>query len=188
MSAPPRVVLDACVLFPSVLREILLGVAQAGRFVPLWSDRLLAEWAIAAGRAGPVATAQAQGEIATLRATWPGASVPADPTLEARLWLPDPADRHVLAAAITGGASTIVTRNLRDFPRAALQDHGVSAISPDDFLMRLWLEDSPPVAAAVAAARAATEAHSGRPQPLRPLLRRAGLPRLGKSLSSAEID
>ncbi len=184
MSAPPGAVLDACVLFPSVLREILLGVAAAGRFVPLWSDRLLAEWALAASRAGPVAAAQAHGEIALLRAGWPEATVPADPGLEDRLWLPDPADRHVLAAAITGGAGLIVTRNLRDFPRAALQDHGITALSPDDFLMRLWLEDSPPVAAAVARAQAATEAHSGRAQPLRPLLRRAGLPRLGKALDS----
>ena len=184
MSAPPGAVLDACVLFPSVLREILLGVAAAGRFLPLWSDRLLAEWAIAAGRAGPVAALQAKGEIALVRAGWPEAAVPADPGLEARLWLPDPADRHVLAAAITGGAGLIVTRNLRDFPRAALQDHGITALSPDDFLMRLWLEDSPPVAAAVARAQAATEAHSGRAQPLRPLLRRAGLPRLGKALDS----
>ena len=80
----------------------------------------------------------------------------------------------------------IVTRNLRDFPRAALQDHGVNALSPDDFLMRLWLEDSPPVIKAVAKAQAATEAHSGRAQPLRPLLRRIGLPRLGKALETRE--
>lgn len=50
------------------------------------------------------------------------------------LALPDPDDRHVLAAAIAGQAQTIVTFNLADFPRDELQPHHVEAVSPDDFL------------------------------------------------------
>ena len=51
------------------------------------------------------------------------------------LTLPDPADRHVLAAAIFGRAEVIVTFNLKDFPRSILTKHGVEPQHPDDFLL-----------------------------------------------------
>jgi hypothetical protein len=49
--------------------------------------------------------------------------------------LPDPADRHVLAAAIAGHADAIVTFNLKDFPGVALQPHQIEAVHPDDFVL-----------------------------------------------------
>jgi hypothetical protein len=51
------------------------------------------------------------------------------------LALPDPDDRHVLAAAIESKASLIVTWNLRDFPDDTLKPFGVVAITPDDFVL-----------------------------------------------------
>ena len=48
-----KAVLDACVLYPTVLREILIGVADAGLYQPLWSARILDEWRHAAVRLGP---------------------------------------------------------------------------------------------------------------------------------------
>lgn len=177
-----KAVLDACVLYPSVLREIIIGCAARGVFSPLWSARILAEWQRAADRLGPEGAAIAAGEIARLRANWPDAEIAADPDLEARLWLPDPADRHVLAAAISGAAQCIVTLNLRDFPARALAPETVTAQGPDDFLMARWLETPAAVEAAVQMAQSTTEAASGRAQPLRPLLKRAKLPRLGKAL------
>lgn len=177
-----KVVLDACVLYPSVLREILMEVAARGAFTPLWSARILAEWQRAAARLGPAGEAIASGEIAALRTRWPKAEIPADPDTEARLWLPDPADTHVLATAITGAAERIVTLNLRDFPQRALAPEGLAAQSPDDFLMACWLDQPDSVEAAVIAAHRHTEAVSGRDQNLRALLKRARLPRLGKTL------
>lgn len=177
-----KAVLDACVLYPSVLREILVGVAAQGVFVPLWSARIMGEWQRAAARLGPEGAAIAAQQIAALRATWPQAEIAADSALEARLWMPDKADAHVLATAITGGAGWIITQNLRDFPARTLGAEGVRAQSPDDFLMARWLENAPPVETAVQAAQAATVAASGRAQPLRALLKRARLPRLGKAL------
>jgi predicted nucleic acid-binding protein len=177
-----RAVLDACVLYPTVLREILVAVAQAGAITPLWSTRILGEWQHAAARLGPAGATVAAGEIAQLRASWPDANIPADPQLEARLFLPDPADTHVLATAIGGGADVIITLNLRDFPRG--QTEGIEARSPDAVLMDLWLADTALVEDAVASVQARTEAISGRAQPLRPLLKRARLPRLGKALGS----
>ncbi|AAL45988.1 PIN domain-containing protein (plasmid) [Agrobacterium fabrum] len=57
--------------------------------------------------------------------------------LIADLTLPDPDDRHVLAAAISARASVIVTWNLKDFPARDLLAHGVTSKSPDDFLTDL---------------------------------------------------
>ena len=177
-----KAVLDACVLFPSVLREILTGVAARGGFAPLWSARILGEWQRAAARRGADVEYVAVQAIAHLRLRWPKAEVAADPGLEARLWLPDDADAHVLATAISAQAGLIITLNLRDFPARALEPEGVVAQSPDDFLMARWLEAPALVEAAVTESQAATKAASGRAQPLRPLLRRAKLPRLGKAL------
>ena len=59
-----RVVLDACVLFPTVMREVLLGCAAAGLFAPRWSARILEEWARATVKLGPGAEVYARGEIA----------------------------------------------------------------------------------------------------------------------------
>ncbi len=56
--------------------------------------------------------------------------------------LPDPDDRHVLAAAVTAQASVIVTFNLSDFPPTVLEVYGMKAQHPDDFILRL-LEMSP---------------------------------------------
>lgn len=182
MSTTPRAVLDACVLFPSVLRELLLDLAQEGAFTPLWSERILAEWQVAANRRGPEAAACAQAAITALRIQWPDAEIPAAPSIETRLNLPDPADHHVLATAIAARAQLIVTRNLRDFPARALAPEGVKARAPDDLLMEQWLTHPGRVERAVARCVARTETASGRTQPARPLLRRAGLPRLGKAL------
>ncbi len=54
------------------------------------------------------------------------------------LTLPDPNDRHVLAAAIHAGAGIIVTFNLSDFPTAALAPYSIVAQPPDDFLCELF--------------------------------------------------
>ena len=63
-----KILLDANVLFPTVMREVLLGVASQGLFTPFWSERILEEWARAAAKLGPGGEAQARGEIAMLKA------------------------------------------------------------------------------------------------------------------------
>ena len=184
MTEAPRVLLDANVLFPTVLREILIGVAASGAYAPLWSARILEEWARATRRLPAGAEGVARAEIARLRADWPGAEVAAPAALVAEITLPDPDDAHVLAAAIAGRAGTLLTFNRVDFPTRLLTPRGVIPRDPDGFLTELAGDgDGDGVAAAAEAARARAEAISGRPTPLRPLLKRAGLPRLAKRLA-----
>ena len=54
-----KAVLDACVIYPTVLREILTGVAALGLYEPLWSDRILREWTRATAKLGALAQAEA---------------------------------------------------------------------------------------------------------------------------------
>jgi predicted nucleic acid-binding protein len=178
-----RVLIDACVLYPTVLREIVLGVAAAGEFTPLWSPRILEEWARAAARLGAGEEAVARGEIALLRARWPGAEVTSSPATEARLWLPDPDDVHVLAAAIDGGADMLLTLNTRDFPKRTLDAEALLLRHPDEFLSDALARAPDAVRRAVGAVHAEAQRLSGQVLPLRALLKRAKLPRLGKALA-----
>ena len=178
-----RAVLDACVLYPPILRAILLDTARAGAFAPLVSARILEEWARAAARRSPAAAAAARQEAALIRDRWPAAEIAADPDLEATLSLPDADDRHVLATAITGGADALVTLNVRDFPGRTLARHGMTLRTPDSLLVEL-AGDGWPVATFAEAARAGAEAADGVPRGLRAMLRRAHLPRLGKALAA----
>ncbi len=177
-----KVLLDACVLYPTILREILLDVARAGLFTPLWSARILEEWARAARKIGPTGEMQARGEIALLRAAWSGAELAPSPGIEARLWLPDPADIHVLAAAIAGSADLLLTFNARDFPRKVMAEEGLRREGPDAFLYALWAAHPDAVAAAVARVAGEARRLSGTELETRQMLKRARLPRLGKAL------
>ncbi len=112
----PKAVLDACVLYPTVLRELLQGAGAAGLYQPVFSDRILREWVLATAKLGPEAPAIAAGEAASLRAAFPRGLVAERKDIEARLLLPDPNDTHVLATAIASGADLLVTFNAQDFP------------------------------------------------------------------------
>lgn len=179
-----KIVIDTCVLYPTVMREVVLGAAQAGHFVPLWSARILEEWARAAVKLGPDGAAQARAEIALLRAAWPTAECPPAPGLERRLWLPDAADIHVLAVAVASSADAIMTLNARDFPRRTLDEQGVKRLDPDGYLFSLWQLD--PDGITDVAERVLEQARqlSGDNWQMRALMKKARLPRLAKALES----
>lgn len=181
--APERLVLDACVLFPTILREILIGAASAGLYRPVWSARILEEWARATRKLGPGAEDIARTEIALLRAAFPKVEAPEAPQIAARLHLPDENDLHVLAAAIASGADGIVTVNASDFPRGTLAAEGLTRRDPDGLLWCLASHHPETMANVVETVRLKTETLSGQPQPLRALLKRARLGRLGRLLA-----
>ena len=122
---------------------------------------------------------------ALLRAAFPKAVVRARPEIEARLALPDPDDVHVLAVAIAGHADCIVTFNAQDFPRHLLAEEGIDRRDPDGFLWELQSRHPDQVAKVVEDVRATAERLSGGEIPLKALLKRARLYRLGKALIAA---
>jgi predicted nucleic acid-binding protein len=178
-----RVLIDTCVIYPTVMREMVLGVAETGAFTPLWSARIIAEWQRAAIKLGPEGVAQAGAEAALLAARWPDAQVTWPPSLEARLWLPDPADVHVLAAAVAGSADMILTLNASDFPRNILAEEGLSRADPDAFLHGIWQAEPALVADVGQKVLAEANRLSGRVWEMRALMKKARLPRLGKALA-----
>lgn len=175
--------IDACVLYPTVMREVVLGVAGAGLFEPRWSPRILEEWARAARKIGPEGETIARGEIAAINARFPKAEVKIPQGVEARLWLPDANDVHVLAAAVGCSADAIMTVNAKDFPRNILAEEGLQRVDPDGFLIGLAVEFPDVVAAVGEAVLAEAQRLSGEAWEMRKLMRKARLPRLGKLLA-----
>jgi predicted nucleic acid-binding protein len=180
-----KAVLDACVLYPTVLREILQGAGEAGLYQPIFSDRILREWVLATAKLGPAAPAIADGEAAVLRAAFPRALTPPHPEVEARLILPDPNDRHVLATAIASGADAIVTFNAQDFPGHVLAAEGVARRDPDGFLWDLQSRHPEAMAQIVEDVRIRAETVARQPIALKALLKRARLYRLSKALGAS---
>jgi hypothetical protein len=105
-------------------RNTLLRVAEKGLYRPLWSGRILAEAQAATEEIYPGIDAGKR--FAQMREAFDDALVSGWEELEGGLSLPDQDDRHVLAAAIRGGAQGIITANAKDFPVAALAPLGQS--------------------------------------------------------------
>lgn len=169
------VVLDACVLVPISLADTLLRIAEKGLYRPLWSERILDEAQTAIGRIRPETDTVKR--FAAMRTAFEDAMVTGWEDLARGITLPDRDDRHVIAAAVRGGADTIVTANLADFPAATLAPLGLEAIHPDDFLLDQL--DLSPMAVLTAIRKQASD--SRRPpltcHDLATLLGRAGTPR-----------
>lgn len=137
-SKPPVAVYDACVLYPFHLRNVLIQCAFDGLVEARWTDEIHDEWIRNLAANAP--TLPIERLIATrdrMKAVLPDADVTDYRHLIPELRLPDPDDRHVLAAAIAGKAAYIVTWNLKDFPARDLASHGVASQSPDAFLTGL---------------------------------------------------
>ena len=128
-------VYDACVLYPSTTRDLLIRIAQAGLVQAKWTDAILDEVFDNLTTNRPDLDAV---KLSRTRALMAGAIrdvlvVGYEPLIDI-VSLPDPDDRHVLAAAVRSRAQLIVTNNLRDFPSTALTVWGVEAVSPDAFV------------------------------------------------------
>ncbi|WP_315818227.1 PIN domain-containing protein [Paraflavitalea speifideaquila] len=135
-------VLDANVLYPAPVRDILLNFADAKLFQPRWTKTIQEEWTrnLLANR--PDITEQAIGRtVKAMNIAFPDAEVTRYSEIINNLKLPDPDDRHVLAAAIKARATHIVTANTKDFPRKYVATHGVQIRHPDDFVRDLIKAD-----------------------------------------------
>ena len=126
---------DANVFYGARLRSLILFLAQTKFFRARWSDRVHDEWIRnllekrpSLQRADLMRTRQLM-DAAVLDALVTGY----EPLINA-MDLPDPDDRHVLAAAVVCKASCIVTFYISDFPEESLAPYGLHAVHPDDFL------------------------------------------------------
>ncbi|QJU52690.1 PIN domain-containing protein [Herbiconiux sp. KACC 21604] len=136
-------VYDANVLYPSLLRDILVRVSVYGAVRARWTEQILDETFrnLRANRADLNVDAMNRTR-ALMNDAVRDARVTDFEYLIDELELPDPDDRHVLAAAIHTRASVIVTSNLKDFPTEDLAQYGLTAQHPDIFLTRLFDDDS----------------------------------------------
>lgn len=119
--ARPVAVLDANVLYPARVRDLLLRLAIAGRYRALWTERILDECFNNLLADRPDLPAERLHRTRGLmKAAVPDAIVRDYEHLIEQLDLPDPSDRHVVAAAIVASADVVVTSNLGDFPAAEI--------------------------------------------------------------------
>ena len=122
-------------LYPSTLRDLLIRIAQARLVQAKWTDRILDEVFenLLANRPDLAPTALARTRKLMVCAVRDCLITGYEPLING-LDLPDPDDRHVLAAAIRARAQVIVTSNLKDFPAECLTRWDIEAKSPDEFV------------------------------------------------------
>jgi hypothetical protein len=141
-SLSPIAFLDASVLYPALLRNVLMHFAVADLYRAHWSARVHEEWMRSVLRDRPdISRGQLERTRDLMDAHVSAALVEGYEHRIDAVTLPDADDRHVVAAALECGAQVIVTANLRDFPDAALAPIGLVAEHPDGFLSRVMEGD-----------------------------------------------
>jgi hypothetical protein len=126
--------LDACVLYPQSLRDLLLSLAGTGLFHARWTERINKEWVEKLLLKNPARRPQVLRTLELVNESVEDCLISGYEHLIESVVLPDPKDRHVVAAALVGGVDVIVTFNLADFPADVLSQLGLEAQHPDDFL------------------------------------------------------
>lgn len=136
--------LDANVLYPQLIRDTLLSLAVERLYHARWSATIHDEWTRNLLKDRPELATKLAAVVERMNASVPDCLVTNYEKLADSIELPDPDDRHVVAAAIVGHADAIVTFNTKDFPAAALQPYGIEVQHPDEFLMnQLQLQEIP---------------------------------------------
>jgi predicted nucleic acid-binding protein len=155
MSAGFRVIYDANILFSGFKRRVMLALARAEIFQARWSEDIHKEWMARLPERYPDKfPAEKVSKIRTLIDSHvPDCLVSGYKSLIEGLQLPDPGDRHVLAAAIKAGAQVIVTCDTAHFPKECLAEFDIEAQHPDTFVMYQKEENSVAVLARLKEAR-----------------------------------
>jgi predicted nucleic acid-binding protein len=129
---------DSCVLYPAPLRDLLMWLALTDLFRARWTDAIHEEWIQNLLKNRPdLSRTRLERTRDRMNANVRDCLVTDYEDLIEAVTLPDPDDRHVLAAAIRGRADVIVTFNLDDYPSNILQPYGIEAQHPDAFVTHL---------------------------------------------------
>ena len=175
--------IDTCVLFPTVMRTILLDAVKAKHDSAFWSEKILSEWSASAKKVGELGQLQADAEISILRANWPNSIISFSLELEESLYLPDLNDRHVLAAAIAGKCDAIITLNNKDFPKQILDQYGLKRVDPDHLILDYLKDDDTMIIEIVKCLLIKVNKELKEDWTIRQLLKKARLPRTAKAIS-----
>ncbi|MGH3826471.1 MAG: PIN domain-containing protein [Pseudonocardiaceae bacterium] len=124
------IVLDANVLIPNALCDLLLRLAEEDMYLPRWSTEILDE--VRRNLPG-VSPAVIERRITFMNTAFDAAMITGYEHLVPEM-TNQVKDRHVLAAAVVCDADRIITCNLRDFPLDSCEPHGVEPEHPDDSL------------------------------------------------------
>jgi PIN domain len=136
---PAVAVFDACILYPFHLRNILVQAGVDRLVEARWTDEIHDEWIRnLTARTPAVPIERLQNTRRLMNDALPTAMVSGYENHVLEVNLPDPNDRHVVAAGITAGASIILTWNLRHFPAKELKRFGLRRETPDALLSSLY--------------------------------------------------
>jgi len=131
---PFKVVVDACVVYPSTVRDILLTAAHHSLYQLAWSEQILDEAFRNLAADGRISQENAAKTRASMQRAFPEATISDYEDLIPAM-RNDPKDRHVVAVAVKAGAQVIVTANTKDFQELP---SGIEAQTPDTFLCNLF--------------------------------------------------
>jgi hypothetical protein len=95
---------------------------------------------------------------------FPAATVQGFEAIIPTIMLPDPNDRHVVAASMHAVADSIVTFNVHHFPDPALKPHGIVAVPSDAFVDTLFALEEDEAVLAIAKVRRRLRAPSMTPE------------------------
>ncbi|MGF6307078.1 putative nucleic acid-binding protein [Bradyrhizobium sp. i1.8.4] len=136
---PSVAVFDACILYPFHLRNIVVQAAVDRLVEARWTDAIHDEWIRSLTTDVPaIPIERLQITRRLMNDALPAATVGGYEKHIPTVTLPDPDDRHVVAAAIAAKASLILTWNLRHFPENELKKFSLRRMNPDDFLSELF--------------------------------------------------
>jgi predicted nucleic acid-binding protein len=136
-------VLDACVLFSRLQRDVLLSLAHADLYTARWTQEIEREWASSLVKKYPDTADKIPRLVEHMREAIPDCLIVDYAPLIASIQLPDESDRHVLAAAIRGNADAIVSLNTKDFPASVLATFDIEIQTPDQFVLNQIMLNPP---------------------------------------------
>jgi predicted nucleic acid-binding protein len=175
-------VLDANVLYPALLRDVLLSLAHADLYSAKWTVHIRDEWTRSLLKDRPDQGGKIALAAEAMEAAIPDCLVAGYEHLVEGLHLPDPDDRHVLAAAIAGHADAIITWNEKDFPADVLDPFGIELQTPDEFVLNQIMLRRNVALAALKGMRERWEKPQVTAEALVDLLERRGLPQTAAHL------
>lgn len=183
---PDVLVIDTCVLISSVLRPLLLRMAKADWFAPVWSPIIGDEWRRTAARLWQTPAEDIALQWGELQDDFPAADIGDVSQYKTGLQRSDPKDWHVIAAARAATAQcprltvAIVTRNIKDFHRAELRSLGIYLFDPDQLMTRFWSQDATRLQAHLAGLPEHAQVQGRELESLEVLLKRERLFRLNR--------